>query len=92
MRTALYARVSTLNSQDPEMQLRELREFAARRGCGPRCVDPLEFSFESIYSRAEQSRLCQSVRLCRARTQFLATRALLGSRAGFVDAVRCWRQ
>jgi DNA invertase Pin-like site-specific DNA recombinase len=32
MRTALYARVSTLNGQDPEMQLRELREYAARRG------------------------------------------------------------
>ena len=32
MKTALYARVSTLNGQDPEMQLRELREYAARRG------------------------------------------------------------
>ena len=32
MRAALYARVSTLNGQDPEMQLRELREYAARRG------------------------------------------------------------
>lgn len=31
-RVALYARVSTLNGQDPEMQLRELREYAARRG------------------------------------------------------------
>jgi DNA invertase Pin-like site-specific DNA recombinase len=30
---ALYARVSTSNGhQDPEMQLRELREYAARRG------------------------------------------------------------
>jgi DNA invertase Pin-like site-specific DNA recombinase len=29
---ALYARVSTLNGQDPEMQLRELREYAGRRG------------------------------------------------------------
>ncbi len=29
---ALYARVSTSNNQDPEMQLRELREYAARRG------------------------------------------------------------
>ncbi len=29
---ALYARVSTLNGQDPEMQLSELREYAARRG------------------------------------------------------------
>src|SRR5678809_324760 len=29
---ALYARVSTLNGQDPEMQLRELREYCERRG------------------------------------------------------------
>ena len=29
---ALYARVSTLNHQDPEMQLTELREYAGRRG------------------------------------------------------------
>jgi DNA invertase Pin-like site-specific DNA recombinase len=29
---ALYARVSTLLAQDPEMQLRELREYASRRG------------------------------------------------------------
>jgi len=32
VRVALYARVSTLNSQAPEMQLRELREYALRRG------------------------------------------------------------
>src|SRR2546425_8536392 len=32
-RVALYARVSTSNGQqDPEMQLRELREYAGRRG------------------------------------------------------------
>jgi DNA invertase Pin-like site-specific DNA recombinase len=31
-RVALYARVSTLNGQDPEMQLAELREYALRRG------------------------------------------------------------
>jgi DNA invertase Pin-like site-specific DNA recombinase len=31
-RVALYARVSTFNNQDPEMQLAELREYAARRG------------------------------------------------------------
>ncbi len=29
---ALYARVSTLNNQDPEMQLSELWEYAGRRG------------------------------------------------------------
>lgn len=31
-RVALYARVSTLNGQNPELQLAELREYAARRG------------------------------------------------------------
>jgi DNA invertase Pin-like site-specific DNA recombinase len=31
MRVALYARVSTLNGQHPEMQLAELREYAAHR-------------------------------------------------------------
>ena len=31
-RVALYARVSTLPGQSPEMQLVELREYAARRG------------------------------------------------------------
>ena len=32
MKTALYARVSTTNGQDPEMQVRELAEFCERRG------------------------------------------------------------
>jgi DNA invertase Pin-like site-specific DNA recombinase len=32
MRVALYARVSTMHSQNPEMQLAELREYGARRG------------------------------------------------------------
>lgn len=32
MRVALYARVSTLNGQNPETQLIELREYAARGG------------------------------------------------------------
>jgi DNA invertase Pin-like site-specific DNA recombinase len=31
-RIAIYARVSTLNGQNPEMQLGELREYAQRRG------------------------------------------------------------
>jgi hypothetical protein len=31
MSIALYARVSTMNGQDPEMQLRELREYCQRR-------------------------------------------------------------
>ena len=32
MRAAIYARVSTLSGQSPEMQLAELREYASRRG------------------------------------------------------------
>jgi len=32
MKTATYARVSTTNGQDPEMQLRELRDYCQRRG------------------------------------------------------------
>jgi hypothetical protein len=32
LRAALYARVSNNGQQDPEMQLRELREYASRRG------------------------------------------------------------
>jgi DNA invertase Pin-like site-specific DNA recombinase len=32
IRAALYSRVSTTNGQDPQMQLRELREYCQRRG------------------------------------------------------------
>ncbi len=32
MKAALYARVSTTNGQDPEMQTRELKEYCERRG------------------------------------------------------------
>src|SRR6202142_153082 len=32
MRVAIYARVSTLHGQDPQMQIRELREYCQRRG------------------------------------------------------------
>lgn len=32
LNAAIYARVSTLNGQDPEMQLRELRDYCQRRG------------------------------------------------------------
>jgi hypothetical protein len=34
MHVALCARVSTLNGQNPEMQLAELREYSTRSGCG----------------------------------------------------------
>jgi DNA invertase Pin-like site-specific DNA recombinase len=37
MRVAIYARVSTLNSQHPEMQLAELREHASRHGWEVTC-------------------------------------------------------
>jgi len=48
-RVALYARVSTCNGQDPEMQLRELREYASRRGwtITTECVDQVSGSKES---------------------------------------------
>ncbi len=32
MKAAIYARVSTTNGQDPEMQTRELKEYCERRG------------------------------------------------------------
>lgn len=32
MRAAIYARVSTLNGQDPQMQIRELKQYCERRG------------------------------------------------------------
>jgi DNA invertase Pin-like site-specific DNA recombinase len=31
-RAAIYARVSTLNGQKPEMQLEEIRQYCGRRG------------------------------------------------------------
>jgi len=34
MRAAIYARVSTNNGQNPEMQIRELRDYCQRRGWG----------------------------------------------------------
>jgi DNA invertase Pin-like site-specific DNA recombinase len=37
MRVAIYARVSTLNGQHPEMQLAELREHASRRAWEVTC-------------------------------------------------------
>ena len=32
MKVALYARVSTRDKQNPEVQMRELREYASKRG------------------------------------------------------------
>jgi DNA invertase Pin-like site-specific DNA recombinase len=55
-RVALYARVSTLNGQDPETQLSELREYAGRRGwtVSDEYVDHVSGSKES---RPELNRL-----------------------------------
>src|SRR5215207_901448 len=40
MRVAIYARVST-GEQNPELQLRELRDYAERRGFSPGRLEPL---------------------------------------------------
>src|ERR1700758_5265531 len=37
MKTAIYARVSTSNGQDPSMQTRELKEYCERRGWTVAC-------------------------------------------------------
>ena len=62
MRAALYARVSTLNGQHPEMQLAELREYASRRGweVAGECVD--EGVSGSKESRPELNRLMADAR------------------------------
>jgi DNA invertase Pin-like site-specific DNA recombinase len=58
---ALYASVSTLNSQDPEVQLGELREYVARRGwrVGGEYVDRMSGKFER---RPELDRLWNDCR------------------------------
>ena len=61
MRAVLYARVSTTDKQDPEMQLAELREYASRRGwelCGT-FVDRTSGSRESRPALDEVMSLCQ---------------------------------
>jgi DNA invertase Pin-like site-specific DNA recombinase len=50
-RVALYARVSTLAGQSPEMQLVELREYAIRRGW-----DMAEEYVDHGWSGAKESR------------------------------------
>ena len=64
-RVALYARVSTLNhGQDPEVQLRELREFCQRRGF--RIIE--EFADRGISgSRERRPALDQLMAICRKR-------------------------
>ena len=62
-RVALYARVSTLDKgQDPQMQLRELREYAVRRGwkiAGEYCDSGISGAKES---RPELNRLMADAR------------------------------
>lgn len=61
MRAILYARVSTTDKQDPEMQLAELREYAFRRGweLGGTFVDRTSGSHESRPALDEVMSLCQ---------------------------------
>jgi DNA invertase Pin-like site-specific DNA recombinase len=61
MRAVLYARVSTTDRQDPEVQLAGLREYASRRGwelCGT-FVDRTSGSRESRPALDEVMSLCQ---------------------------------
>jgi DNA invertase Pin-like site-specific DNA recombinase len=61
MRAILYARVSTIDKQDPEMQLAELREYVYRRGwelCGT-FVDRTSGTRESRPALNEVVSLCQ---------------------------------
>jgi DNA invertase Pin-like site-specific DNA recombinase len=61
MKAILYARVSTTDKQDPEMQLAELREYTSRRGwelCGA-FVDRTSGSRESRPALDEVMSLCQ---------------------------------
>ncbi len=44
MKAALYGRVSTTNGQDPEMQLREPREYCDRRGWEVIGADPIQLT------------------------------------------------
>jgi DNA invertase Pin-like site-specific DNA recombinase len=63
-RVAIYARVSTLKEQDPEMQLRELREYAMRRGW--EAVDEYtDRASGSKDSRPELNRMVADAHLCR---------------------------
>ncbi len=64
-RVALYARVSTVNhGQDPEVQLRELREFCQRRGF--QIIE--EFADRGISgSRERRPAVDQLMAICRKR-------------------------
>ena len=62
MRAALYARVSTVDKgQDPEVQLRELREYAARRGFEV-VVEFVDFASGQRNGRPEYQRMFNAAR------------------------------
>jgi DNA invertase Pin-like site-specific DNA recombinase len=62
MRAALYARVSTVDKgQDPEVQLRELREYAARRGFGV-IAEFVDFASGQKNGRPEYQRMFDAAR------------------------------
>jgi hypothetical protein len=65
MRVGIYARVSTLIGQSPEIQLAELRECAARRGWEIYCECVDSGISGSKESRAELNRLMSDVHLRR---------------------------
>jgi DNA invertase Pin-like site-specific DNA recombinase len=59
-RAALYARVSTVAGQSPEMQLSELRDYAARRGW---CIEYVDHGFSgSKDSRPALNRMMSDAR------------------------------
>lgn len=62
MRTALYARVSTTDKgQDPELQLRPLREYCAARGLGIK-AEHIDYTSGSKDRRPELDRLLDAAR------------------------------
>lgn len=62
MRVALYARVSTIDKgQDPEVQLGELREYAARRGFEV-AAEFVDFASGQRNGRPEYQRMFEAAR------------------------------
>jgi DNA invertase Pin-like site-specific DNA recombinase len=62
MRAALYARVSTVDKgQDPEVQLRDLREYAARRGLEA-VAEFVDFASGARNGRPEYQRMFDAAR------------------------------
>ncbi len=66
LRTAIYARVSTLD-QDPEMQLRELRAYVRHRGL-PITEEFIDQVSGTLHDRPQLDRLWQAVRARRVDT------------------------